>query len=132
LDVTDSPSAQTQCELRVEALPPFNAAEEEKAVRDAWDAVRWTRHAVLNACAHQVSNLSHLQDWNMGRGLAAALGNVTASMNRTSPEQRMADHAAAYNKALCDLRRCINRLHGEVGHLQTVLASYEQGIKDKR
>ena len=132
LDVTDSPSAQSQCELRVEALPPFNAAEEEKAVRDAWDAVRWTRHAVLNACAHQVSNLSHLQDWNMGRGLAAAIGNVTASMNRTSPEQRMADHAAAYNKALGDLRRCTNRLHGEVDHLQAVLASYEQGIKDKR
>ena len=104
--------------LELASLPAFDSAEEEKTLREAWDAIRWTRRLVLSTC---VQSQMHSSDWNMGRGLSAALGSVAsgnAKKNVESPQQRLAEHVESHRKVIGNLEKCIERLRRSVAQLE--------------
>ena len=116
------PSPRALHELKDSTVPEFNADDEDKKIKEAWEPIRWTRRVVLATCAQQgASNLS-ANNWHVGRGLSIALGNAMhAGKKAGSPEQRVGEHLKAYRQVFASLGECTDHLRTTVTLLEAAV-----------
>ena len=108
-------------QTEVDHLPQLPAGRDD-ALRDAWDALRWTRRAVLTNCmdSSAATGQFNIEEWCKSQSTVSTLHDVKASKKKCNMRHRVELHVQNHKDVRLKLQSLIEQTRAIIAQLEAV------------